>query len=378
MNKVGAASFTLGADPELFLARGGKVIGAERVIPQTGIDFNSHHLNPAHGASSYGKIVLDGVQAEINYNPSQASQCRQTFSTLTMAAMIALNQFLKSDKKFEGITLYTLGSVIDMDEDELQALSPNARMVGCQPSFNYFDKGATIEIDMLTYRTRSAGGHIHFGLLNTYGPKIMDMRKDLVPLCDIFMGLISVLVDRDPRMSERRQLYGLAGEYRLPKHGLEYRTLSNFWLRSYPLLSMVFGLAKQALGVLYWSRLGVIENRWDAEAALYKLMDMEKVREAINTNNVELAKSQWQQLKQFLSDHSDSSVGLNKWNLAQFEHFLSRIEKDGLHTLFPQSPLEYWPPIAKNGLGYGFETYLSHVMDNDMLRGANATTNISI
>ncbi len=45
----------------------------------------------------------------------------------------------------------------------------------------------------------------------------------------------------DPR---RRQMYGLAGEYRLPPHGLEYRTLSNAWLFHPVIANIIFDLAR--------------------------------------------------------------------------------------------------------------------------------------
>lgn len=377
INHVGAGSFMLGADPELFLARDGKVIGAERVIPQSGIPFTSLHLNPKSGVSEYGKIVLDGVQAEINYNPIHVYHCRQTFASYTTSAMIALKEFLRSQKIYEGISLYTLGSVVDIDQEELNQLSPAARQLGCQPSFNHYDKDAKIEIDILTYRTRSAGGHIHFGL-GGYPLEFRAIEKDLIPICDAILGLISVMVDRDPRMADRRQVYGKAGEYRTPKYGIEYRTLSNFWLRSYPLLSMVFALAKQAVGILYYSRTAVKEQRWDSEAKLFSLVDLQKVRTAIDTNDLQMAKDQWEGLKKFFHDHSSSEVGLNKDNLPWFEHFLSRIEKDGLHTLFPNNPLDYWPRL-KTSLGQGFETYLAYEMRMDIqAKGAEHVTSVSI
>ena len=71
-----------------------------------------------------------------------------------------------------------------------------------------------------------------------------------VKILDIVVGNTCVIMDRAPSQVERRKVYGRAGEYRLPAHGIEYRTLSNFWLRSYQLTHLVFSLARFAINIL--------------------------------------------------------------------------------------------------------------------------------
>ena len=56
-------------------------------------------------------------------------------------------------------------------------------------------------------------------------------------MCDILLGLPSVLLDPDER---RKQLYGKAGAMRFKKYGAEYRTLSNFWLFSDDLIEWAY------------------------------------------------------------------------------------------------------------------------------------------
>ena len=46
---------------------------------------------------------------------------------------------------------------------------------------------------------------------------------------DILLGLPSVILDAD---TERRAMYGAAGAHRIKPYGVEYRSLSNFWLGS--------------------------------------------------------------------------------------------------------------------------------------------------
>src|SRR5262249_35468363 len=48
----------------------------------------------------------------------------------------------------------------------------------------------------------------------------------------------------------RRQFYGRAGEYRLPRHGLEYRTLGNAWLYHPAWTQLLFETARRSLGLV--------------------------------------------------------------------------------------------------------------------------------
>ena len=54
---------------------------------------------------------------------------------------------------------------------------------------------------------------------------------------DYAIGVPSVLIDSD---KARRRLYGKAGSMRHKPYGVEYRTLSNFWLNSDELTSWVY------------------------------------------------------------------------------------------------------------------------------------------
>ena len=46
---------------------------------------------------------------------------------------------------------------------------------------------------------------------------------------------------------QRRQLYGKAGAFREQPHGVEYRTLSNFWIFSKDLISEVYDRIQAAI-----------------------------------------------------------------------------------------------------------------------------------
>ena len=72
----------IGCDPEFFFAKKGKIIGAEKVLPEDGLKYV-----PSWGESK-SKIIIDGVQAELNPRPnscraSLADEISQCFKTVS-------------------------------------------------------------------------------------------------------------------------------------------------------------------------------------------------------------------------------------------------------------------------------------------------------
>lgn len=133
---------TLGCDPELFLATpDGTIVGSERAIPSHGLSFKT--------------IVQDGVQVELNPSPSQ---CRELLAGNIRSSFMILKRQL-DDLALKGqVFTASFRSVVEVDANELAALSPAARALGCAPSFNAYTSSATLSVDGSQYRTRSAGG----------------------------------------------------------------------------------------------------------------------------------------------------------------------------------------------------------------------------
>lgn len=94
--------------------------------------------------------------------------------------------------------------------------------------------------------TRTTAGHIHLGAIEL---KDQSLVEQTVKVLDLFLGVPSVLIDPE---RERRKLYGKAGCFRFGKSyvGLEYRSLSNFWLKSEELMGWVYDNTKLAVDFL--------------------------------------------------------------------------------------------------------------------------------
>lgn len=368
-NHVGPYGCALGTDPELFFEKNGKVIGAEKVLPGDG-----ELVSNWRGV--LGKTVLDGVQAEFNL---AATFCRETLGSQIAQAFCTLRTHLKS---MDGVKI-SFRSNVEVDREELDSLSPKSRILGCAPSMNYYVNGSGIGVDPETYRKRSAGGHMHFGL-TPYRISLPN-QIECVPVLDAIVGNTCVMLDRDPLAAERRQVYGRAGEYRLPPHGLEYRTLSNFWLRNYKLMHFVFGMGRLAIGVGLnqpWAG-----EKWKSRETLLESIDSEAIQHAINTNDLQLAKENWKAVRAFIDRYVPASgtLPVSSATLPLFDHFLKVTESKGLEYWFPEDPLEDWCNFAGGRYtgpnkpardmgegsveGHGWERFLQEKVALDLSRG---------
>lgn len=314
-----------GCDPELFAERDGRVIGSEKVIPIDGL------LSRNTGT----KVVQDGVQIELN------PTARNSVARLGQEISLGFHLIHRQLARHKGVKL-NWSRFLEVSREELMSLRKENQQLGCQPSKNvYGDNPMTCDVE--TYPKRGAGGHLHFGLPEGLKRK----RQHLVPLFDIFVGNTFVMLDRDPGMAERRENYGRAGEYRdenqpdpvtnavKPHHGLEYRTLSSVWLRNYTLMSLAFGLADIALSV--------IAQGGKPEEELIESVNIDNVIKAIDTNNFDLARSNFDTIRPWmLRNLPKHGFQLAPDNLIRFVVLTSWIRQDGLEEFFKQDPLQHW------------------------------------
>lgn len=118
--------------------------------------------------------------------------------------------------------------------------------LGCMPSYNAYGLRGEHVLDPRKLKLRFAGGHMHFGSW-TRKP----LYERIVKTADNILGVWSVGAARHMDNPVRRQYYGLPGEYRKPWYrefyGVEYRTLSNFWLASPGLMQLTWDLGRMCV-----------------------------------------------------------------------------------------------------------------------------------
>lgn len=222
----------IGADPELFLRdkNTGKFVSAHDLLP--GDKFDPFPV-------TYGAIQVDGVAGEFNIDPASDPN---TFNRNVYGVIGQIKDRLPSNIEIvnEPVAFFEKGYF-----DTLPDIN---RELGCNPDYNAWTGMVNkrppedvVEEDGTIMRT--AAGHIHIGWGSGFNPQDSNHFEDcmvVVRELDYWLGVYSLLWDRDSR---RRSLYGKAGAFRPKSYGVEYRPLSNVWLKDKGLSSWVWDKA---------------------------------------------------------------------------------------------------------------------------------------
>lgn len=268
-SKLGVTS---GADPEIFALKTGKVLPAWEWV---------RGKDSRHGPDKWtqgmftGTAYWDGFQAEWTTPPS--IHCLMQLSDAIFGGLNKLHTLATK----EGGKL-SLKSVVEVDPDFLVKHAekhPEHIAFGCSPSKNVYGLQGNIK-DGKDVPYRFAGGHMHFGLTN----KAEEHIKGLVKALDKVLGVATVSLFGSFDSPLRRQFYGLAGEYRTPPHGLEYRVLSNAWL-SHPLaFHLCFDLARCVMGLQDTGFMGEWDVKEEEAVETIQAHDVERARKLLARN----------------------------------------------------------------------------------------------
>ncbi len=210
----------LGADPEIFLRdKTGKHLS---VIGKVG--GNKWHPKSIEGMPEGFTLQEDNVALEFGVPPAASSEeFIRNIRSVMQAGLSTLPE-----------TRFSRLSCIVFSEDEMQ--DPSAWIFGCEPDFNAWTGKENEKPKPSNPFTRSAGGHVHV-------ETTLD-KQDVIKAMDLFLGIPSILLDNG---TARRALYGKAGAYRPKTYGVEYRTLSNFWIFRPKLIKWVWNQTEKAL-----------------------------------------------------------------------------------------------------------------------------------
>jgi len=378
---VGFRSVMLGCDPEFFFAKNNEICGSEKILPKNGLS-----------SGSYGKVIIDGVQAELNPAPNP---CREVLASNIKRCFQNVNENLKGSK-------VVFDEVVKVSKEEMNSLSKESKTFGCAPSLNlYAGEKSKIKVNPEIYKYRSAGGHIHLGFfsgviyggerfeyyyfskfvrlnnktlkgisihdLNDFDKIKNDLNKfyyerhkksvqgglkptvnseiqvfqeyeKLIYLLDIIVGNTSVLLDRNPLSTERRKVYGRAGEFRLTNYGVEYRVLSNFWLKSYTIFSLVFALARFSVCLLIQDKINGDDAFYDS---IIKAVNPDLIEKAINENDFDLAMKNYLKIEKLVCKMVDLNDYCFPINNRYTNCFLQLVEK-GIPHYFKKDILTHW------------------------------------
>ena len=223
----------IGCDPELFVkdAKTGEIISAHDLLPGTKVD-------PYKVAA--GAVQVDGAAAEFNIDPSNSPA---EFVRNIKTVMDQLKVMLKDNQ-------FHIEPFVTFPKDYFTKLPESVRELGCNPDWNAWtgQVNPAPEGDSTTLRT--ASGHLHIGWCEGMEPHSTFHFEDccsVVKQLDYYLGMTSLIWDKDPT---RRQLYGKAGAFRPKPYGVEYRVLSNVWLKSQRLQEWIWHVTQKAINDL--------------------------------------------------------------------------------------------------------------------------------
>lgn len=210
----------LGSDPEVFLQdAAGKPISSIGYI-------RADKWSPLQIPDMEKGFTLQEDNVSLEYGIPPASSAEE-FVHHIQAVME------RSKEWVPGLSFSKLSCIV-FPEDQMQ--HPLAHVFGCEPDWCAWTGNTNPKPVPPHPYLRSAGGHIHV--------ETQEDKHQVVKGMDLFLGIPSVLMDEGEM---RKQLYGKAGALRYKEYGVEYRTLSNFWIFKEELIKWVWRNTARAL-----------------------------------------------------------------------------------------------------------------------------------
>lgn len=214
----------VGADPELFLRDQQGNLRASCGL------FGGTKDKPLPFGSKGFALQEDNVALEFNIPPAYNAEMFDKHFEIALAELRQRSGKLGLSLAFEASAVFP--------SEELK--SPGARVFGCDPDWNAWFRDWNPMPRSKEKALRSCGGHVHVGCRNFNE----EQRVQTVRWMDVLLGVPSLFIDKDSR---RRELYGNAGALRMKPYGVEYRTLSNFWVADSSLRKWVFDETQKAV-----------------------------------------------------------------------------------------------------------------------------------
>jgi hypothetical protein len=205
--------FKLGCDPEIFLLDQNEkffsaidTFGGTKARPRPLLELGTGFC-----------VQEDNVALEFNIPPSDGKE-------VFVKNVNSIINFLADAAKDQFGCLFSTESAALWPEEQLTDI--RALEFGCDPDYNAWTGKQNPRPKAADWRLRSAGGHVHVGVEEKLDRA---QKRRLIRLMDLHLGVPSVVMDKGDM---RKEMYGKHGAMRFKSYGVEYRTLSNFWIFS--------------------------------------------------------------------------------------------------------------------------------------------------
>ena len=224
----------IGADPEVFIYNEvlSHPVSAHDLVPGTKKDPQKVPL---------GAIQVDGLAAEFNINPAKTK--KEFVKNIKHVQGILLKLVQKKNKNLKLLAQPS----ISFPSFILKDLPDTVLELGCDPDYSAYTMDVNPKPNS-SVNFRTGAGHVHVGFLEKpidedtiYSDEHFERCADLVRNLDFVLHPMSKLWDTD---TIRNQLYGCKGAFRPKTYGVEYRVLSNAWLKRTELIEYVYSMTK--------------------------------------------------------------------------------------------------------------------------------------
>lgn len=291
---------TIGTDPEFFLRNAMKYVSSQSARVQ-----GTKH-NPV-ALPNGGTVQRDNVAVEFATVPAKDSE---DFVEKVRSCLSDITKMLPKD--------YELVVVPSATFDEDQLADPESQEFGCDPDYNAYTVAMNERPWCGDSGFRSCGAHIHVGCLDDKEKPMKELeflltfdgKISAVKAMDLFHGVISTILDNSEESVKRRELYGKAGAHRPTDYGVEYRVLSNYWMKSPQLVMLMDSLTRDAMALVSSGKLD----------SVLEAVGEEEIQSAINSGDVVAAEKILEiYVRPHLSTESIELLEMCKENLPKYK-----------------------------------------------------------
>lgn len=312
---------TFGSDPEIFVSKDGEVVPAFNFLPSA--KAAGKNIFDTYNSAKYP--YWDGFQAEFQ---SGVFTCRDELTTAVWSGMKTILESAPEGSKIN------IDSVVEIPREILQTVKQEHANLGCDPSLNVYGPEPINIRDARRLKYRFAGHHFHFGFDEYDDNKTaLQLHNDpklvvnIIQNLDATLGLAGVSLFENIDNPIRRKYYGRAGEFRLPKHGIEYRTLSSSVLVHPAIHHLLWDIGGRVVRLC-------VERQWEnggyvlPEKFPNEILDMSMVKNSINHYDANASREMLVECRKFLDYIFEMSYGYSS-NLQRFawKTILQPVEK---------------------------------------------------
>jgi hypothetical protein len=286
-------SISIGADPEFFLAdlKGNFISSIGKIGGEKG-----KGVKIGGGLSQHFTWLEDNVAVELNFPQTQGAYD-------FYHRIVGLWPYVTAMLSKKGLVPKVVPTAKFLKSE---LMDERAHVFGCEPDFDAYEHNVKEQKPIPRAcptphdNIRYAGGHIHLGFDNKHGIP----AHAVAMLCDMYVGLPSL---RHDDQGLRRHVYGKAGLYRKKPYGIEYRTMSNWWLvpENAPYM--------ERMSREFENLAGYLERAPDELASVFDRTPIQDVRSIINNHNTKEAYQLWREIYKNTRRHGAALEGLGDY-----------------------------------------------------------------